>query len=110
MTTAEIQQLLDNAMAPGVDGKVTVPAGEHVLDAALRVKPGIALSGVPGQTVLRTQDPEVNFIELIPGNDPAAHDVEISDLHLIGPRTSSDITGQVASRADRGCGIMVFIK
>ena len=106
MTTTEIQQLIEAALAPGGDGKASVPAGEHVLDKALRLKPGVKLSGVPGQTTLRTENPEINFIELDPGDDAAAHDIEISNLHLKGPGTSPDITRDVSSVSTKGCGIL----
>ncbi len=110
MTADEIQDLIDAALGPDGSGIATVPAGQHVLNKALRLRPGLRLRGLAGQTVLRTQNPEVNHLELIRGDDPAPHNVKISGLHLLGPRTSDDITDQVSSNADKGCGIRVFVK
>ncbi len=87
MTTTEIQQQIDEAFAAG-GGEVVLPAGEHTLEAPLRLKPHVNLRGTGEQTLLTTEDVDTNFIELDPGADAAAHDIEISNLHLKGPGTS----------------------
>jgi len=112
MTTTEIQHLIDEAFAKDSDDIVTVdlPAGTHELDAPLRLKPHVHLRGVGDQTVLKTRNKDINFIELDPGDDTAAHDIRISKLHLIGPSDDPDITHDVASKPELGCGILAATK
>ncbi len=109
MITTEIQHLIDEAFAKDSDDIVTVdlPAGTHKLDAPLRLKPHVHLRGVGDQTVLETKNKDINFIELDPGHDAAAHDIEISNLHLKGPGTSPDITQDASIDPMKGCGILV---
>ncbi len=112
MTTTEIQHLIDQAFAKDSDDIVTVdlPAGTHELDAPLRLKPHVHLRGVGDQTVLKTKNKDINFIELDPGDDTAAHDIRISNLHLIGPSDDPDITHEAASKPELGCGILASTK
>ncbi len=105
MTSTEIQQQIDAAFTAG-GGEVVLPAGEHTLEAPLRLKPHVNLRGTGEQTLLTTEDVDTNFIELDPGADAAAHDIEISNLHLKGPGTSPDITRDVSSASTKGCGIL----
>ena len=106
MTAAEIQQKIDEAFNQG-GGAVVLPAETHVLDTALRLKPGVALRGASRQAVLTTKDPNANLIELVSGNGGAAHDVEISNLQIKGPGTHQDITKDVSDDPEKGCGIFV---
>ena len=118
LSTQQIQEEIDAALHDGGKGKVRLK-GEHVLTKTLHLQPGARLSGVPGQkTVLRTTDHNMNFIEVVPGSDAAdttsqrwsglaPNHVEISHLHLLGPRTSIAITDLETDSAIQGCGIFV---
>ena len=92
-TRAGIQLEIDKAHAEG-GGLVFLPRGRYQIDASLRLKPNVHLTGVGEETVLEVDaatgpaGAEVNVIELHGGEDEAAHDVEISKLTIRGPGTS----------------------
>ena len=87
---------------------VELPTTEtHTLDAPLRLKPHVTLQGKDGGVAaLTTTGPDVNFIELDPGEDEAAHTITIRQLHLKGPGTSEDVTQDVSNDSLVGCGIL----
>jgi len=106
-----IQEEIDKAHAEG-GGLVFLPRGTYRLDGPLRLKANVHLTGVGERTVLEV-DPQlgpaavdVNLIELIGGDDPTPHDIEISKLALRGPGTSPVLTEQASSDFRKGCGVM----
>ena len=115
MTADDIQKLINAPMGPDGTIEVTIEAGDHTLNKPLRLKPGVRLQGETGSepTVLRADNPEKNILEFKPGvNDKVPHDIQIRDLHLIGPRKSDDITDMVSQNTDHtgGCGILFYAK
>ncbi len=107
MTGQDIQDLIDSALEREGSFLVTVRSGKYLLSRPLRVKSGVKLRGEPG-VILHTTNPNVNFIELVPGSDrKPPNRVEISGLHLQGPRASNANITSLVSGKNKGCGIYV---